>query len=382
MECQFVDYSGVSMKICMVVGGVLESGGIQTQAVELSRALADRGHQVRIFCMGVDMSVPQNVTVDIIGERPFTLGVYRKLHSLRKAGLIDIVHAQGCAGFNVLLNRLVDRVPLVETFHSTAISEYRVSTRSLFAKWFYFKFYVEEFLSGHAASQIICVSNYTKNQAVTHYMIGQGKMSVIPNGIDTSRFCDSLGHDKGGSTILIVGRIDPRKGYLEFIRDVAPGIVRQLPGVKINIVGKMFETWPQYNESLRQGLAANSLSDHVKLLGGVPFEELRMYYNTSDLFLLPSKEEGFGIVLLEAQSCGLPVVAFNNSGIKEAVDSGRSGYLVETPGEMADRVAEILSDQAKAKLMGDNARSFAAGFSWDIIAKRVETVYESVLKTR
>lgn len=366
----------------MVVGGVLESGGIQTQAVELSRALADRGHQVRIICMGVDMPLPKNITVDVVGERPFTLGVCRKVHSLSRAGQIDLLHAQGCAGINVLLNRIADRIPLVETFHSTAISEYRVSTRSLFAKWFYFKFYVEEFLSGHFASRIICVSSYTRSQAGSHYLIGKGKMTVIPNGIDTGRFYDPVRSAKAGKAILIVGRIDPRKGYLEFLRNVAPAIVQRAPDVKINIVGKMFDTWPEYNESLRRAIEENRLSDNVKLLGGVPFDELRRHYNSSDLFLLPSKEEGFGIVLLEAQACGLPVVAFNNSGIREAVDNGRSGYLAESYGEMADRAAEILSDPGKAEQMGENARAFAAGFSWDRIAGQVEAVYESVLRKR
>lgn len=369
------------MKICMVVGGILETGGIQTHTVELARALADRGHEVRIICMGVDMPVPENVTIDVIREKPFTLGVYRRLRNLRREGLVDLMHTQGCAGINVLLNRVIDRIPLIETYHSTAISEYRVSPRTLFAKWFYGTFYLEEFLSGHFASKIICVSQYTKNQARAHYLVGNGKMTVIPNGIDTGRFADPAAHAKNGRTILLVGRIDPRKGYLEFVNTIAPDIVRRIPDVQIDIVGKMFDTWAEYNESLRLSIAEKGLSGRVRLLGGLPFEELRQRYNSSDLFLLPSREEGFGIVLLEAQSCGLPVIAFNTSGIKEAVDNGKSGYLVETYGEMVDRTAELLADAATVKQMGDRARTFASGFSWVTIAGQVEAVYSSVLNT-
>ncbi len=370
------------MKICMVVGGVLESGGIQTQAVELSRALADRGHQVRIICMGVDMPVPPNVTVDVIGEKPFTLGVYRRVRSLRREGQLDLIHAQGCAGFNVILNCLLDRIPLVETFHSTAISEYRVSTRSLFEKKYFAKFYLEEFLSGHFAKTIICVSNYTKDRASSDYLISKKKMTVVPNGIDISRFADQAAYAKNGRTILVVGRIDPRKGYLEFVSHVVPEIVRLNPGVQVRIVGKEFDTWKDYTDSVKRAIVDKGLSGNLKLLGAVPFEELRRLYNSSDVFLLPSKEEGFGIVLLEAQSCGLPVVAFNTSGVKEAVDSGSTGYLVNTYTEMAERATELLSDPAKAKGMGTSARAFAAGFAWDAIAGKVEKVYETAVKKR
>ncbi|MDI6896785.1 glycosyltransferase family 4 protein [Methanocella conradii] len=366
------------MKICIVVGGYLETGGIQTQSVELSRALAARGHEVRILCMGSRMPIPAGVMVDVI-EKPFTMGVFSRIKRLYREGELDIVHAQGCAGFNVMLNRIFQGVPFVLTLHSTAVSEYKVSQRTFWDKKYYATFYLEEALPCHLASVVIAVSEYTAGAASRHYFLGRERITVIPNGIDSSRFKDDGPCRKDGRTVLMVGRIDPRKGYMEFVEHVAPMLVKRVPGIKIDIVGDEFSSYLEYAERLKRSVVDKGLSNNVKFLGAVPFDELRQRYNSSDLFLLASKEEGFGIVLLEAQCCGLPVVAFNNSGIREAVDNGRSGLLVNTYEEMADAVAELMSDDKRRAEMGAAARAFAARFSWDSIAEQVEKVYERVI---
>ena len=365
------------MKVCMVVGGYLETGGIQTQSVELSRALAARGHRVRILCMGARMPTPPGVAIDSIG-RPFTVGVYRRIRELRRGGELDIVHAQGCAGFNVMPSRALQGVPFVQTLHSTAMSEYNVSPRTFWDKRYYAKFYLEEALASHLASAVIAVSNYTAGEASRHYLLRRDRLTVIPNGIDLGQFNGSNKYVKDGRTVLMVGRIDPRKGYLEFVERVAPRLVKAMPSIRIDIVGSEFDTYKEYTERLRLAIVKNGLAENLRLAGAVPFEELRRRYNSSDLFLLASKEEGFGIVLLEAQSCGLPVVAFKNSGIREAVDDGRSGLLVDTYEAMAEAAISLLNDDARRMAMGDEARKFAAGFTWDGIAERVEKVYERV----
>lgn len=369
---------GNTMKVCMVIGGLLETGGIQTHTMELSRALADRGHDVRILCMGVKVPPPPNVTVDVVTEKPFTLGVYRRIKALRKNDDLDIVHSQGCAGINVIMNRL-SGVPFVQTLHSTAVSEYRVSRRSLFDKKYYATFYLEEAIPSHMANAVICVSEYTAGQAISNYFLRRDKITVIPNGIDIDKFKDEGRHRKNGKTILMVGRIDPRKGYLEFVNRIAPGIVAKDPGIKINIVGDEFDIYKEYTESVKRAVIENRLADNIRFLGRVTFEELKMLYSSSDLFLLASKEEGFGIVLLEAQSCGLPVVAFNTSGIKEAAVNGKSGFLVDSYDEMVGKVVMLMSDETARREMGASAREFASRFSWKEIASRVEKVYVSVL---
>ncbi len=365
------------MKICMVVGGYLETGGIQTQSVELSRALAARGHEVRILCMGSRMPIPPGVVVDTIGK-PFTAGVYKRIRGLRREGRLDIVHAQGCAGFNVMLNRIFQGVPFVLTLHSTAISEYKVSPRTLWDKQNYAKFYLEEALPARLASAIIAVSGYTADEASRHYFLRRNGMTVIPNGVDVDKFEYGGPGRKSGKSVLMVGRIDPRKGYMEFVERVAPELVRRVPGVRIDIVGGEFEVHKAYTERLKRLAVEKGLSRNLTFIGEVPFDELRRRYNSSDLFVLASKEEGFGIVLLEAQSCGLPVVAFNNSGIREAVDNGRSGMLVSSYAGMADAIVGLLTDGDLRAGMGRAAKAFATTFSWSGIAERVEKVYERI----
>src|SRR5208337_3360240 len=109
---------------------------------------------------------------------------------------------------------------------------------------------------------------------------------------------------------------------------------------------------------------------------------LAVAYNCADIFVLPSVQEGQGIVLLEAQASALPVVAFNIGGVTEAVRNGETGLLAErgsTDG-LADALLKLLGDAALRRKMGDNGRKFVMeNFTWDLCADRMLKVYYEAL---
>ena len=178
--------------------------------------------------------------------------------------------------------------------------------------------------------RIITVSHFTKGYLLDHAgpFVGrevlESKIHVIPNAIDLHRFPHELSQN-GPHTpphILSVGAIKPRKGLLQAIETCA--ILRQ-EGMSFHydIVGSLDEL-PPYVADLRKMIEQNGLSSHVTLHGVVSEEDLQKIFARSDVFLMPSRHgglhvEGFGIVFLEANAWGLPVVGPNTGGCPEVI---------------------------------------------------------------
>ncbi|MGD2271370.1 MAG: glycosyltransferase family 4 protein [Desulfobacterales bacterium] len=187
--------------------------------------------------------------------------------------------------------------------------------------------------------KIICVSRFTRDECIRRG-IPQRKCRVIPNGINPgelylgpgfealrSRLEEIVGISLGDKVVLItVGRLVKRKGVAWFIEHVVPRLEQRY----CYIVGGQ---GPEY-DNIQSKIRHADVQNRVFMLGRISEEIRRLLYNAADIFVMPNITvgndiEGFGISLLEAGSCGLPVVASNLQGIKDAVVEGRTGVLVE-----------------------------------------------------
>jgi phosphatidylinositol alpha-1,6-mannosyltransferase len=176
--------------------------------------------------------------------------------------------------------------------------------------------------------------------------------------------------------VLFVGSLIPRKG-LPFLVEAAKKIVKQNADTKFLIVGD----GPLKNH-LADSLESANLLGNFKFLGNLKNEMLPSVYNSADVFVLPSIQEGQGIVLLEAQASGKPVVAFDVGGVKEATRNGETGLLVKrgSTSELADALLKLLGDASLRERMGINGRRFVTeNFTWDICAQKMLKVYREVL---
>jgi len=129
-------------------------------------------------------------------------------------------------------------------------------------------------------------------------------------------------------------------------------------------------------------LEAANLSGNFKFLGNVKEDMLAAAYNCADLLVLPSIQEGQGIVLLEAEASAKPVVAFDVGGVNEALRNGETGLLVKrgNTDELADAVMRLLSDKNLRQKMGVNGRKFVLeNYTWDICAEKMLSVYRELL---
>ncbi|MGA8180258.1 MAG: glycosyltransferase family 4 protein, partial [Desulfobacterales bacterium] len=232
--------------------------------------------------------------------------------------------------------------------------------------------------------RVICVSRSTRNECIKRG-IARPKCRVIPNGVTPSDFMlsksssearlmleDVLGTPLLEKKILAtVGRLVKRKGVSWFVEDVMP----RLDNAYIYIVAGDGPEYP----SILERIAKHKLNQRVFLLGKTTDEMRNLLYNGSNVFILPNitvedDVEGFGIVAIEAGSCGLPVVASNIQGIRDAVLDGRTGCLV--PERDAESFMNAISTMSLRK---DQIKSTVAGnFGWTHIYEKYRNVFEEI----
>lgn len=231
------------------------------------------------------------------------------------------------------------------------------------------------------AARVLAVSRYT-GRVIRTVVPRNVPLSVVPPGVDPGRFRPGsdgrsvrerhrLGHRP---VVLCVSRVVPRKGQDVLIRAM-PSILRRAPDAALLLVGDGADR--RRLEELARDLPA----DTVTFAGEVADEDLPTYYSSCDVFAMPCRSrlaglevEGFGIVFLEAAAAGKAVVAGDSGGAAEAVVGGETGVVVNgrDVGEVADAVASLLCDPARAASMGVRGRErVERTFAWPAIAARV-----------
>ncbi|MCC5637243.1 glycosyltransferase [Nostoc sp. CHAB 5844] len=210
-----------------------------------------------------------------------------------------------------------------------------------------------------AAAKILSVSGYTRDRLLKEQNIDPNLISLLPVTFEPSRFeiapkskhlLERYSLDPNQPIILTVARLSSSegyKGYDQVIRAL-PHIKQQIPNVHYLIVGKGDDR-PRI-EQLVQSL---NLQECVTLTGFIPDEELVPHYNLCDVFAMPSKGEGFGIVYLEALACGKPTLGGNQDGAIDALCHGELGALVnpDDTAEIAQTLVQILQGTYANALM-------------------------------
>lgn len=237
----------------------------------------------------------------------------------------------------------------------------------------------------NGAHQVIANSRFTRELLLEDWGVAPAIVTVMTPGVDTQAFAPAardphvrarLGwHDR--PVILTVGTLQKRKGQDTLIAAL-PAIRRDHPDVLYAIAGSGLERG--YLEGL---VREHGLADAVQFRGDADEAELIACYQQCDLFALPNRQigwdvEGFGIVLVEAQACGKPVVAGRSGGTADTLVTGRTGELVDadSPDAVARTVVRLLGDRPLAARMGAAARGWAVEqFEWRQLAERAAQLF-------
>jgi glycosyltransferase involved in cell wall biosynthesis len=221
-------------------------------------------------------------------------------------------------------------------------------------------------------NKVICVSEATQKECIKRG-IPKSKTTIIPWGVYPNEFKviatredleKLVGMDLKDKKVLItVGRLVKRKGVAWFVKNVMP-ILGQ------NYIYLVVGTGPELDD-IKEEISANDLEKRVKLLGKVSDNNLKILYNTADVFVMPNIPikgdiEGFGIVAVEASSAGLPIVAAELEGIKDAVLPKRTGLFFE-PNDSYSSVNAILNVPKDRKFITENTSN---NFTWDKVTNK------------
>lgn len=369
-------------------------GGVEELTRHLALTLLAGGDRVEVWTGQPDDASPETVEVRdelVVRRLPMplpatnwsalhrsaTTGV-RTLFSLRDAVAAfrpDVLHVQ-CFGPNgayaAALSRLTG-LPLVVTLQGETLmddADIFESSRTLRAS-------LRHGLSRAAA--VTACSRSTLDDAVNRFGLTPGRGQVIPNGVDLDAGGADFGRPPGLSErryVLALGRVVAKKGFDLLLQAFAP-VAPAVPDVDLVIAGTGGAL-----EDLRQLAARLGVADRVHFPGRLDRQAVGAAMVGAEAFVMPSRFEPFGIVILEAWRAGTAVMATTHGGPPELIADGRDGLLVD-PFDRAGFTAaldRLLRDDRFRRSVAEAGRARVAAFAWPAIAERYRAVYTSVTR--
>jgi len=244
-----------------------------------------------------------------------------------------------------------------------------------------------------AATGLIANTDAEAASLVSLYSACPDNVHVVSPGVDLYTFTagagraaarEEVGLAQDALVITFVGRIQPHKGPELLIRATSEMIKHspQLrPKLVVNIIGGASGANTSEVERMKELVAWLGISDVVQFAPPVPRADLPQWYRAADLVCVPSYSESFGLVALEAQACGTPVVATAVGGLRTAVADGISGVLVDghDPRAWSSVLARLIQEPQRRVLLSLGAIEHASHFGWDATARGTLDIYDRVL---
>ena len=368
-------------------------GGSGVYAKNFVEKLSRRDIEIHLFTVKASRPKQPNVIVQdvpFINIKFFSIltyfnnlkKIYKKIED--EIGSFDIVHETDVFGYP--LKKIKEKTPRVVTiFHINKIEADKATGLSRIKnirdgigyglKW--------ERAVIERADKIIAISEFTKNEIIKTYNIDDEKIEVIYLGgydkikkftpSELEQFKSELIINKDYSIILFVGNPIERKNI-----DVLIKAFEEVECKKSILIITGYGDFSKYCNLVEK----LDMQKRVIFTGEVSNIDLQKLYNICDLFVLPSKLEGFGIVLVEAMAAGKPIVATNVGGISEVVEDKRNGILVEPNNvkELTQARQYFLENPAIARKIGSYNKEYGKEkFSWEKNAEETEKIYRSLL---
>ncbi len=227
-------------------------------------------------------------------------------------------------------------------------------------------------------------------ELVDAYGASPARVFIVPPGVDLATFRPldrtearrKIGLD--GPMVLFVGRLERLKGVEVAIGALALLGDRAHPDLRLVVLGEDSRDGDESEKERLKAVASTlGIRDRVDFLGSVAHHELPYFYSAANVCVMPSYSESFGLVGLEAQACGCPVVASDVPGLRSVIRDGVSGYLIagDDPAEYADRIGRLLADPELARQFGCRASLLAQRFSWTRTADRLDALFDDAVES-
>jgi glycosyltransferase involved in cell wall biosynthesis len=395
-----------------------EWGGTETVVLQTSRSLIEQGHPTAVWCPAI-LSRPGPDEMDGVPIRRFpsfypyvglSQDAIRRLDHkggnlfscslawsmLREPGL-DLIHLHTGKRLGGIVRAVARqrKIPYVVSLHGGS-ADIPGAEQARFLEptqgcWEWGK--VLGWMVGSRrvlddAAIIFCVGK--EEARLTAMAHPHQRVEYLPNGVDPNRhargdgpaFRNRHGIPDNARMLLTVGRMDPQKNQLALLNRF-PNILKNVPDAYLMMIGP--STNDDYARQVRERLAENDIQGRAQWLPGFPpgSPELTDAYHSAQVFVLPSVHEPFGIVVLEAWSAGLPVVASNVGGIPGFVESGQDGILVppQDDAQWIEALAGLLQYEDRSKALAQAGQNKAVSeYSWHAVTNRLVQLYEEAIR--
>ncbi len=388
-----------------------DAGGMNVYVLELSRQLARRGIEVEIFTRATSRHQPAvhqaepGILVHHVTAGPYE-GLQKndlpsqlcsfvrdvlRVEVEKDPGHFDLVHSHYWLSGSVgtVASERWD-VPLVHTMHTMAKVKNALLAEGDSAEPIGREFGEDEIV--RLADRLIANTDEERRELIELYDADPDRVCVVHPGVDLEVFRSgrraearaALGIDPDAHVVLFVGRIQPLKAPDVVIAAAATMLERD-PAMRdrldVVIVGGASGTGLDHPTALTDQTSALGLEDVVRFVSPVNQATLADWYAAASVVCVPSYNESFGLVAIEAQACGTPVVAARVGGLSTAVADGVSGILVDghDPADYATELHRLLVDDTLRDGMGHKAVRHAESFGWDVTADRTLDVYTSAV---
>jgi glycosyltransferase involved in cell wall biosynthesis len=376
------------------------TGGTERVVLEIARIQVRGGHDVTIASLDDEAWQGTWEGVKLARLQPYSLSRFRfgrhmRLTTLIRSGRFDLVHLH-----EYMRTSFFSTIPTVMQFHNNPLDRPEHAEFVKEAPAFWAKV-------GKSAAQI-AVSNFVKGRLelvhreagpnvlpaniITNYS-GVNSKGLSPGAaiVERARIRQQLGLNEADVLFLFAGAIRPEKG-VDYLARVFARLSEENAGARLAIAGGS-RLWIESGwlgdsplegteQQVRDILAPAIARKQAFMLGIISPIDIGAYYAAADVLVLPSMfQETFGLVVLEAFSAGLPVIAFRSGGVPELIDHERNGLLIDQGDEAAllRSMREVMFDKDLRERLSAEARKTATQFSWDGTVDRLDAIYQTVL---
>jgi glycosyltransferase involved in cell wall biosynthesis len=373
------------MKIAFVSDAIYpyNEGGKEKRLFEVTTRLAKKGYDINLYCMkwwkGSRNKIENGVHLHAICKY-YSLysGERRSIGQALMFGMaclklikedFDIVDVDHMPHFPLFFTKLVcvlKRKIMIATWHEVWGKDYwqeYLGLRGIFG-------YIVEKLSVFTSNEIISVSNHTTNKLKNNLKFKK-KIYTIPNGNDFKKI-QEIKSSRRKSDVIFTGRLLNNKNVDILIKSIQL-IKEKIPKIKCLIIGDGPEK--KKLETLTQKL---NLEKNIKFFGFLEnHDDVYALMKSSKVFVLPSTREGFGIVVIEANACGIPVITVNHkdNAARDLIEEGKNGFVCQlNEEEIAKRIMRILENSSGRKIK-EACMDLAKKYDWDKIVDEIEGVY-------
>ncbi|MCI4368721.1 MAG: glycosyltransferase family 4 protein [Thermoplasmata archaeon] len=361
------------------------AGGVESHVRNLTGEFVRQGHEVTVLTSRYDRRLPEEETIDGVRVvRARTLGVAFNTpidpgvsEAIRRidADVAHLHYPPPLTSYFAVRGLRRHRIPTCLTYHCDL---YLGGPAGRIATGFYERLLLRRTLSG--VQKVIV---HTRSYGLTSTPLRGRALEIIPSSVDLVRFRPEADGDtvrrqlhlEGKRVLAFTGRLVPHKGV--------DGILRALADLPDDVALLVVGRGPRL-AALTALAGRLGVEERVRFCPEVSDEELPNYLRVADVFVFPSQNrlEGFGLVVAEAMACGLPVIVADMPGVREVIEPGREGLLVEPliENDLTEKIRRLLDDPERRARMGKVARQRAEErFALPTIARSLIKLYEGLI---